>query len=319
MADSDRRRRKDLKELRLERMFETRSEEWERAGLSIEVSDRQARKARTQAIILLPLLIAVPILFNHHVELFGKDSGTIARIVAVCAFLALGWAFARAAGRAAAPVFLRRMDPATAGTVSFLVRLVAFAVTIFVALHLSGLQSQTVAIIGASAAVIIGLASQQTLGNVIAGTVLLTARPFRVGDRIRFQAGAIGGQIEGVVSSLGLLYTAVARGDDRLLIPNNMVLAAVVVPLREPNAIDVRVRLNAGIPPSRAQEILDAGISTPTRAPARVLLEEIDGDEVVVRVQATPRRAADGAALADEIIAALNSVTDEQALAKERS
>jgi small conductance mechanosensitive channel len=315
MPDSDRKRRRDIKELRLERMFETRSEEWERAGLAVEVSERETRRARRQAILLLPLLIAVPVLWNHHIDLFGHSSGTVARIIAVPAFLMLGWAFARAAGRAVAPTFMRRMDPATAGTVGFLVRLIAFAITLFVALHLSGLQSQTVAIIGASAAVIIGLASQQTLGNVIAGTVLLTSRPFRVGDRIRFQAGAIGGQIEGTVSSLGLLYTAVARGDDRLLIPNNMVLASVVVPLREPNSVDVKVRLHAGIPPSRAQEILDSSISTPTRAPAQVLLQEIDGNDVVVRVQATPTRASDGAALADEIIAALKSVTDEHVLA----
>jgi hypothetical protein len=45
-----------------------------------------------------------------------------------------------------------------------------------------------------------------------------------------------------------------------------------------------------------------------------VLLEEIDGDDVVVRVQATPDRAIDGARLADEIIAALASVTTEHAL-----
>jgi hypothetical protein len=44
----------------------------------------------------------------------------------------------------------------------------------------------------------------------------------------------------------------------------------------------------------------------------RVLLEEIDGDKLVVRVQATPVRAADGAGLADEIIAALTSVTGER-------
>ncbi len=36
-----------------------------------------------------------------------------------------------------------------------------------------------------------------------------------------------------------------------------------------------------------------------------MLLEEIDGDSVVVRVQATPERRSDGARLADEIIAAL--------------
>jgi small conductance mechanosensitive channel len=58
--------------------------------------------------------------------------------------------------------------------------------------------------------VVFGLAAQQTLGHVIAGTVLLSARPFRVGDRVRLHAGGLAGQIEGVVSSLGLLYTTLA-------------------------------------------------------------------------------------------------------------
>ena len=306
-----------MRELRLERMFETRSQEWEAAGLAVQTSEKEVRRARREAIVLLPLLVGVLVVWGQHVAWLGKDSGTWARVVAVPAFAILGWAFARAFGRMAGPTFFRRMDPATAGTVGFLMRLVTIAITLFEALHLSGLTSETLALAGTSTAVIVGLSAQQTLGNVIAGTVLLTARPFRVGQRIRFQAGAIGGQIEGVVSSLGLLYTSVARGDDRLMIPNNMVLAAVVIPLREPDSIDVKVRLSAGIPPSKAQEILDNSISTSTRQPAQVLLEEIDGDEVVVRVQATPSRASEGAQLADEIIAALRAVTDEHALSKD--
>ena len=61
---------------------------------------------------------------------------------------------------------------------------------------------------------ILGLAAQQTLGNVIAGTVLLSASPFRVGDRVRLQGGPLAGQIEGTVSSLGLLYTTFATDED---------------------------------------------------------------------------------------------------------
>jgi hypothetical protein len=141
--------------------------------------------------------------------------------------------------------------------------------------------------------------------------VLLSARPFRVGERVRLQAGAVGGQLEGVVSSLGLLYTTLARGEDRVMVPNNVVLAAAVMPLKEPNPVDVRVRLHAGIRPSHIQAILDDQVRTPTRSPSAVLLEEIEGEELVVRVQATPERASDGAALADEVIAALASVTSE--------
>jgi len=136
-------------------------------------------------------------------------------------------------------------------------------------------------------------------------------RPFRVGERVRLQAGPLGGITEGVVSSLGLLYTTLARGEDRIMIPNSVVLSAAIVPLREPEQVNVKVRIGAGIRPSQVQAILDQSVGTPTRAEPRVLLEEIDGGDIVVRVQATPERESDGGRLADEIIAALASVTGE--------
>jgi small-conductance mechanosensitive channel len=144
--------------------------------------------------------------------------------------------------------------------------------------------------------------------------VLLAARPFRVGERVRLQAGGVGGSVEGIVSSLGLLYTTLARGDDRILVPNSVVLAAAVVPLREPESVDVQVRVSAGIRTSHIQDILDQQIGTDTRSAPRVLLQEVDGDELVVRIQATPENPNDGARLADEIIAALATVTGEHAL-----
>jgi small-conductance mechanosensitive channel len=184
-------------------------------------------------------------------------------------------------------------------------------ITILIALSVVGVNASSLVAGSAFTAVVLGLAAQQTLGNVFAGMVLLTARPFRVGERVRLQAGAVGGQVEGIVSSLGLLYTTLARGEDHVLIPNNVVLAAAVVPLREPEPINVRVRLGAGIRPGQVQAILDDQITTAMRSSADVVLEEIDGSDVVVRVRATPERAADGARLADEVIAALSTVTGE--------
>ena len=49
--------------------------------------------------------------------------------------LALGWAIARAIGRAAGPTLFRRMDPGTAGTVGFVIRLLTVAITILIALE----------------------------------------------------------------------------------------------------------------------------------------------------------------------------------------
>jgi small-conductance mechanosensitive channel len=296
-------------------MFETRSEAWEKVGLAVDVSQRAVKRARRQAAVLLPMLIAVVVVYYDRRAILdiGDRSPWLSplRIGTVIALLILGWAVARDIGRAAAPTFFRRMDPGTAGTVGFLIRLLTIVITIVISFSVAGANPGTLFATSAFTAVVFGLAAQQTLGNLIAGMVLLSARPFRVGERVRLQAGAVGGTAEGIVSSLGLLYTTLARGEDRIMIPNNVVLAAAVVPLREPDAVDVRVTLSAGIKPSHVQALLDDRISTPTRSAAKVLLQEVDGDDVVVRVQATPEHAVDGAKLADEIIETLATVTGE--------
>ncbi len=303
-------------------MFETRSEAWERVGLAVNVSQRAVRRARREILVLLPLLIAVLVVYHDRHSIFnlGKrhsSADTWIQWGTVIALLALGWTFARDVGRAAGPTFFRRMDPATAGTVGFLIRLATMAVALLLALGVAGVNAGSIIAGGAFTAIVLGLAAQQTLGNLFAGLVLLTARPFRVGERIRLQAGALGGQIEGVVSSLGLMYTTIRRGEDNYMIPNNGVLAAVVVPLKEPESVNVRVRLSHGVRPSQVQALLDDQISTPTRTSATVLLEEIDGEDVVVRVQATPERAIDGAKLADQIIMTLSAVTGEHELVRQ--
>jgi small-conductance mechanosensitive channel len=212
-------------------------------------------------------------------------------------------------GRALAPTLFRRLDPGTAGTVGFLIRLVFVGLAIIVALRVAGLDPRTLAVGGAFTAVIVGLAAQQTLGNLIAGTVLLSARPFRVGERVRLQGGGIAGQIEGIVSSLGLLYTTFAQGDDRVMVPNSVVLNVAIVPLREPEGVDLRARLPAGVTPLEVQELLDSAVETPVRSQPRITLEELDGDEVVVRIMATPERPSDGPRLASEVLEAVAAQT----------
>jgi small conductance mechanosensitive channel len=308
-------------DFRLDQMFETHSDEWERVGLAVDVNQRTLRSAQRRAAVLLPLCVAVVVVYNNYEHWFGINPHhnslvTPIRIAAVLALIALGWAVARDVGRAAGPTLFRRMDPGTAGTVGFLVRLVTVAISLGVALDIAGASASSLVAGSAFTAVILGLAAQQTLGNLFAGMVLLSARPFRVGERVRFQAGAVGGQLEGVVSSLGLLYTTLAQGEDRVMVPNNVVLSAAVVPLREPDSVDVKVRLGTGIRPSQVQQILDDRITTPTRRAAKVVLQELDGDDVVVRIKATPERADDGARLADEMIDALASVTGEHEVAK---
>jgi small conductance mechanosensitive channel len=271
-----------------------------------EHASRRAKRARAQVVLLLPLIGAVVLAYSYRRELFGLDVPV--RIACVLALVILGWSFAMNLGRAVGPTLLRRLDPGTAGTVGFLIRLMTLMLSIIIALRLAGLKPETLAVGGAITAVILGLAAQQTIGNLIAGTVLLSARPFRVGDRVRMHAGGVGGQVEGTVASLGLLYTTLANGEDRILVPNNVVLAGAVVPLREPSGVDLLARLDAEVKPSQVEQRIEEGVTVPTRTDPRIDLEEFVNGEIIVRVRATPVRSEDGAVLADEVLAALGEV-----------
>jgi len=282
-------------------MYRTRARE-----ISLQTLDR-AKRARREALVLVPLIAAVLFAYRSREALFGVDVPV--RIAAVVALVLLGGALARDVGRVVAPSLFRRLDPGTAATVGFLLRLFLLGIATLFSLRLAGLQPQTLAIGGAVTAVVFGLAAQQTLGNVIAGTVLLSARPFRVGDRVRLQGGGLAGVLEGTVETLGLLYTTLAQGEDLMLVPNNVVLSSAVVPLREPAAVDLRARLRPGVKPSEVQALLDDQVTVPTRADPHIGLEEVDGGEVVVRIGATPRSDQDGAKLADEVLAAVSEVT----------
>lgn len=94
---------------------------------------------------------------------------------------------------------------------------------------------------GALTSVFVGIAAQQALSNVFAGLVLLFARPFLVGDEIRLRAGSLGGQIEGVVTDIGVTYVRLHSGGSVVSIPNSQVLAAVVGPVPPKDADDSAV------------------------------------------------------------------------------
>jgi small conductance mechanosensitive channel len=286
-------------------MLQTRSHSWAEVGLARQLSRAAVKRARIETLLTILLIAGVALAYTYRREVFGPGLNTPVRWVTVLALLALGWSFARSIGRSLGPMLFRRLDPATAGTVGFLIRLATIIVAALVALRIAGLSTRSLTVGGAFTAIIVGLAAQQTLGNLFAGTVLLSARPFRVGERVRLQGGGLAGTIEGVVSQLGLLYTVFADGEDEIMVPNNVVLSVAVIPLREPDSVDMRARLRPGMTPSDIQRLLEHEIDVPLLDRPEIILEELDGQEVVVRIRATPIASNDGPRLASEILSAV--------------
>ena len=115
----------------------------------------------------------------------------------------------------------RQLDPAQRTRYRVLRRSVAIAVVVVGVLSALLVIPQVRAVAGgllASSAVIglvVGFASQRTIGNFVAGLLIAFTQPLRLGDRVEFEGEG------GVVEEIGLTYTFIRADDDtRLVIPN---------------------------------------------------------------------------------------------------
>lgn len=88
----------------------------------------------------------------------------------------------------------------------------------------------------------VALAAQETLSNMISGLIIMTDRPFRIGDRIR-----IGTDIHGDVAEIGIRSTKIKDFDRNLIIvPNNDIVKSRIINLSYPN-IMTRVLIEFGV------------------------------------------------------------------------
>src|SRR2546423_12870864 len=78
---------------------------------------------------------------------------------------------------------------------------------------------------------------------------------------------------------------------------------------RGPAAVDLRAKLKPDVKPSELQAFLEDHVHTPTRSHPHISVEEVDDEEVIMRVSAVPEIDREGPKLADEILAAISQVT----------
>jgi len=101
-------------------------------------------------------------------------------------------------------------------------------------LGLGGLLASIAGSVGGKAAgvalggfigLVVGFATQQILGQAVAGMFLLLARPFKIGDVVD-----IAGESDVVVKDMTTVFTVVERKDGiKVLIPNSMIIGQKIV------------------------------------------------------------------------------------------
>jgi small conductance mechanosensitive channel len=135
--------------------------------------------------------------------------------------------------------------------------------------------------------IVVGFASQRTLGNFVAGLLIAFTQPVRLGDDVVVE------NIEGTVEEIGLIYTFVrTENGDRLVIPNEKLASDTIrnstIRSREKVAeISLQVPLgkDLGAVVDRLRTIAADG---------EVFVSDLSGNAtVVVRVSATNRSSAE--------------------------
>jgi len=76
--------------------------------------------------------------------------------------------------------------------------------------------------VGAITGIVIGLAAQNIIGNVVAGTILAIMRPIRISDEITVMGNT------GIVIEIGVMHTIVDSGERWVLVPNMAMLTNAV-------------------------------------------------------------------------------------------
>ncbi len=205
--------------------------------LSAQVALVKRKTRPWKAIIALALAIAAAVFcVNTRSDIHGiyTASRTTHRLVADVAAIAF-CIFASIATIDLAGKSRQLLEPKAglphAAVVRYLILIIGAFTTLVITLELFTVPIGQLVLGGALTSVFVGIAAQQALSNVFAGLVLLFARPFKVGDAIRLRAGALGGQLDGIVTDIGITYVRFDTGGSVMSVPNSQVLNAVVGPI----------------------------------------------------------------------------------------
>ncbi|MFZ1023407.1 MAG: mechanosensitive ion channel family protein [Thermoplasmata archaeon] len=205
------------------------------------------RTAVASAAALLIGLIAIGIIGYYALIIFREFPVSYELLLKIGLTLALGIAAVLVVQRILLSFLSRYAGTRRAGLLLAAYRIVAYGFLTAVVLVVAGVNSFAILAGGTFAGLVLGLAGQVALSNVIAGITLLAARPVHPGERVTlisstygllipsyspkfFSQDAVYPGYTGVVTDLGLIYS-VLRLDEgvSMKIPNSILIQAAIL------------------------------------------------------------------------------------------
>ncbi|BEP16665.1 hypothetical protein PYJP_00170 [Pyrofollis japonicus] len=128
--------------------------------------------------------------------------------------------------------FFATAGPGAAKLTKTVTRITGYAALLSLLVSVFKANTAAAVALGSFAGMAIGFASQQVVGNALAGLFLAVSRPFRIGDRISVPAA----KAEGKVINIGVMYTVLEADDKTVLIPSSKILGNVIEVSKQKNA-----------------------------------------------------------------------------------
>lgn len=180
------------------------------------------------------LALAAPGVYYLLGGLHAHGSKLIGVYIAIGGCFVFGLIAVRSTANETARIVGRSGATSTANVVRWVITLAGYLVVVAEVVTLLGVPLDRLLLSTAVTGVVVGIAAQQPLGNAFAGLVLLFSRPFVVGEFITLRSGALGGQYDGEVTAITLMYTRLATDDGPVTLPNLGVLNSASGPRQPP-------------------------------------------------------------------------------------
>jgi len=168
----------------------------------------------------------------------------------------------------------------------------------------------TALLAGASvASVVIGLAAQSTLGNLVAGVSITIYRPFRLGDTLQI-AAPTGTEI-GVVELISLGYTTLRAPDGRLIVvPNSIAASQITINLNTtyapwPIAVTIRLSRDADVEAARKLAIAVSAETAGEKSVVGCYLTKVEAAAFTLELRLAAQDGADRATLRSTLLGKL--------------
>jgi small conductance mechanosensitive channel len=199
--------------------------------------------------------------------------------------------------------------------ISFLQQLVTAAIWVIMLIlyaHLiPALRAMGTALLaGASvASVVLGLAAQSTLGNLVAGIAITIYRPFRLGDTLQVTAPT--GTEIGTVEQISLGYTKLRTFDGRqVVLPNSVAASQIAINLGSastpaPLTLAIRVSRQTDVEAACREALRTARATVDDSQVLGCFLTRIEASAAVIELRIRAPDAADRDALRSKLVAAL--------------